>query len=632
MTDGNMGNNNNKLGLAWQICTQGLEDSLLCNGGEWGKKLCDIRAYLKLFDGLRNPIKAVTFISYTEHGAFVVSLAPHTENPGNYKAVWIYVPNTVEISGDELERACNKTKDFLLSRRPINELKSDGLFLKTYPEKVGIDYSPSTKENEFGVFYMNDRCHLEEILGNYLYQENFSKYDAVFLLEENEGISIKGNSSRITDLSKEHLEKYYILHCPDTLNLYGQPKIYFHGQPFVKDVRVKKGDTLSLTLKRSGFYDEKVPIEVKDEGSIEPVKIKELLNKIPWKKEIRLDSFRFIIGEDGESIKDKLSICVKVNGKEVGNDCIIEEDACKAAKIEVYSSSYELAETKEIYNLLDPPVTIKLKRKIKTLKGKIELANGKEADITLVSKHFEDDYINKEKSPLKGYSYDIQRGTLFPDKWTSYAIGALAMVAIEIIALCCYQIGTSIIDYWDDHCVVWNLPPTIVAEKHVETVPKYESSEEVLQKPEEKDLTQVLNYLDRNDVWSKEELDRYTETVELFDALNRFDDKEVERIYKEKLSEQSTKLRQIVDAFSNNRGKDFHKGKEANNGLYNKENDYKINVENYINWLSDYHAPTTSQQPMTKTGQTNENTGLSEAKKYTDKSANTSDHRDVAGQ
>lgn len=633
MTDRNMENNNNKLGLAWQICTQGLEDSLLCNGGEWEKKLCDIRAYLKLFDGLRNPIKAVTFLSYTEHGAFVVSLAPHTENPGNYKAAWIYVPNTVEISGDELERACNKTKDFLLSRRPINELKSDELFSKTYPEKVGIDYSPSTKENKFGVFYTG-RYSLSEILGDYLYQENFSKYDAVFLLEKDKSISVIGSHFRVTDLSNDKLEKYYILYCPDTRNSHDRLTIYLNDKPFDKDVCVKKGDSLRLTFKRSGFRDEQIKISVTDEKSIEPSEIEKLIKERTWKKEISLDTFDFK-EEDENPIKDKRSINVKVNGKEVGYGCIIEETACKKAEIEVDSKNYELACPEERYNLLKEPVTITLKRKTKTMRTKIQLANGEEAEITLVSKSLEEDYINGKKSPLKGYSYGTQGSTLYPDetdKWKSYAIGALAILAIEIIALCCYQIGTSIIDYWDNHYIEWTLPPTIVAKEHGETETGYVSSEEVSQKPKEKDLTQVLSYLEGNDVWSKEELDKYPETVELFDALNRFDGEAVERIHKEDLSEQSTKLKQIVDAFSNNRGKDFHKGKEANNGLYNKENDYKINVENYINWLSDYHAPTTSQQPTTKTGQAGGNIGSSETKKSTGKKAKISDPRNVADQ
>lgn len=618
---------NNKLGLARQVCSQGKQDFPLCNRGEWETKLRDIRGYLKLFNGMRNPIKAVTFISYAEHGAFVVSLAPHTENPGNYKAVWIYVPNTAKISGDDLEKACSKAKECLLSNT-MERLKDDDLFTKAYDRKEDcFDYTPSTRNNQFGIFYTN-RYSLKEILGDFLYQECFSKYDAVFLLAKDGEIKVnKDFSNRVKDLSKEPLEKYLVLHRPNSGNLHGKPDIYLNEESMRKTSRVKVGDKLRFTLKRHGFDDVCVDIGVTDEKSVEAIEIENKLKEAKWKKKITLGMFSFI-GEDGIQIKNGIE--VKVNGHAVGNGISLNESECKEAEITIESKDYKLAKPDEKYNLINyEPIRVDLNRETKTMDIKIELANGKEADMTLKSKDLEDAHINKSKSPLKGYyfpsdQYERKENILRPTgKWMSYAIGALAMIGIEVIFLCCYQIGNSIIRYWDKHDIVWKLPPEIV-EKNNDPEEDNTSSAgaEIGDKTKDKDLTNVLNYLDGNLTWDKKELDKYPETEGLFDALNKFDYDKVEQIYKENLSEQSSKLKEIVDAFSKNKNKNFTIGKETNGCLYNKEGDDKISVENYIKWLSDGSTPApspvaspTSRQSSSKTGTAEDNTSTNASAK-----------------
>lgn len=607
-----MESNSNKLGLAWQKCTQGLNNIPLCNEGEWINKLRDIRHYLKLFDGLVGSEQAVTFLSYAERGAFIVVLAPLTDNLGNYKAVWIYVPNNIEISAYDLETAYNKAKHGLLSGRGFDELKDDDLFSSSYPQKACPDYSPSTRDNKFAVFVLGSNYNLWDILGSYLYQEKFSKYDAVFLLDKNGEIEVREEYRHsVEDLSKETLERYFVLHHLNAEKFHGNPQISLRvndGNPFLfdRDMRVKENDKLQFTLERDGYQKVDVrPIHVKDENSIQTIYIENILNdEVTWMKRITKDQFKFI----GKDPKDPIT--VKVNGQVVeGSGILVKEADCKIARIEIDSEKYEITDNRQSYNLLEKEVKIQLEREKRQLHAKIKLENGEEANITLESKYLEEDYFKRYVSPLKGYCFQEDQNlqkteTLIPresGKWMHYIKGALAILAIAIILIGGYGVNEWWNYYWTNHKVElrWRCIPVIVKTDTAPTpVPTTTEKPKVDPSPTVPsygiDHKAVLEYLDGNKTWQKDSLEKYPETKGLFDALNNYNIKEIKRIYTYRLQSKSENLRKIVDALPQNIYGQVQQ-------TYNSENDFAITIETYIETIKKKTSTTSSPSSGHKT-------------------------------
>lgn len=110
----------------------------------------------------------------------------------------------------------------------------------------------------------------------------------------------------------------------------------------------------------------------------------------------------------------------------------------------------------------------------------------------------------------------------------------------------------------------------------------------------------AIAYLDNNNSWHKDSLNRYSKTQGVFEALNSFD---IEKLRNLNLG--SKKLNEVIDSCYNAsiRGLNLV-GKVGDK--YNASDDVVISIDNYIKWISENHseekeAPSESKKSLVKT-------------------------------
>ena len=134
----------NKLGFVINYASEGVGNAIECNKGQWINKVVDIREYLKLFNGLQGTDNFVTFMSFDEGGCFLTQLRAISGRVGDFLSGWIYIPNTIEASGEDIMSTYYYVRN-ILSQSSLNGYFSDieSFFSKEYPEKeYTVSYVP----------------------------------------------------------------------------------------------------------------------------------------------------------------------------------------------------------------------------------------------------------------------------------------------------------------------------------------------------------------------------------------------------------------------------------------------------------------------------------------------------------
>lgn len=107
---------------------------------------------------------------------------------------------------------------------------------------------------------MNGDGELSELLGKKRYQEYYSQFKAVFILDRNAEIQVNAEGAPFFgDLTKQPLEEYCVLVSPTAseLSVMGQgAKVVFrNGKTFDSPLFVKKGCRVELYARRDSFED-----------------------------------------------------------------------------------------------------------------------------------------------------------------------------------------------------------------------------------------------------------------------------------------------------------------------------------------------------------------------------------------
>lgn len=513
----------NKLGFAIKLASQGAGNAIECNKGQWTNKVVDIREYLKLFDGLQGTDNIVTFMSFDEEGCFLTQFRAISGRVGDFLSGWIYIPNTIEASGEDVMNTYNYVRN-ILSQSNLNDYISDieSFFSKEYPKKeYVVSYVPSSGE-EFGVRFNNMYYSMKEILDTDRYQPYYSKYKAIFLLDKDGEVKIsKEQVAKFKDLTKLSIDKTCILKAPSPEEVRrlgrGTKIIFQNNQEFKSSVLTKKGDKVQLYAIRNGFEPVALPlVMIQEDGqvmSIDPRTVK-------WLKRIKPSMF-WVCNHKDEPIGK--GVRISINDTDVTDQGIlISEEDCRQALIKISATDYETFEQKR--NLLNDNLKITLHREVKSTKTRIELSNGKTADMTIESKYL------PSNSPLTGYEYDEYPG----DKilrlsswfvWKQRLLGFLAALAVVMLIIAYVAFNTWI----DTHHFKFGLPPW-EEDKPVQTIKPFTDDNikkaDVIEINEPQINQQTLDYLNQNDQWGKGELAKDSLTKGLYDMINnyRFDD------------------------------------------------------------------------------------------------------------
>ena len=577
----------NKLGFVINYASEGVGNAIECNKGQWINKVVDIREYLKLFNGLQGTDNFVTFMSFDEGGCFLTQLRAISGRVGDFLSGWIYIPNTIEASGEDIMSTYYYVRN-ILSQSSLNGYFSDieSFFSKEYPEKeYTVSYVPSSGE-DFGVRYNDKYYSMKEILDADRYQPYYSKYKAIFLLDKDGEVKIsKEQKTRFKDLTQLKIDKTCVFKAPsskEVLRLGRGAKVVFQDNiEFKSPVLRKKGDKIQLYATRVGFEPVALPLVVIQEDvqvmSIEPVK---------WYKRIKPSMF-VVCNRNNDTIRQDVHI--SINGIDVTyQEALVSEEDCRQAIVNVSATDYETSE--ENKNLLnDESYKIVLNRKIKSFTYKVELANGKSGTMTIKSK-----YLSSHESPLKGYDYEHDSQGYSILKITPWfvwkqrllgALGGLGVLALILLSLLIYA-------WIDNGCP---MPWDKKKEPSIEATTPNETDGQESHVSEESDsitctLDDAVEYLDKKKVWKKSEMDKYPDLQGLFEDMNSFNLSRLLNEWSIKLAS-SQKFKKVYESANKTHANGWNPSQNPHKPTYNLPTDEKICVQNYINWLDHDQTP-----------------------------------------
>ncbi|SHK80647.1 hypothetical protein [Xylanibacter ruminicola] len=602
----------NKLGFAIKFAHEGVYMPIVCNSGQWTNKVVDIRDFLKLFTGLAyneqghqvSTGNSATFISFDEGGCFLVLFKAISGRFGDFLSGWIYIPNTIEATGEDIINTYNYVRN-ILSQSNLTEYKDDieSFFSKEYPAKeITAIYTPS-KGHLFGIRYLG-HYSLKEIVGDHRYQPYYSNYKATFLLEKVGEVEVAKDSANIFhDLTDKDIVKTAILIPPTSLSLQklgrGTELLTQDGAGFTSPLLVNVGTTVPFLLTRDGFENIRIDVSVVSEK--QDVDLTNV--EIVWKKKITPSMFN-IVNYNGDNIK---SAQIIVNGVDITyQEALFSEIDCELATVEVIAPNYESNEKK--CSLLTDNIKISLRRKIETSRMKIVLANGELADMTLECSGFSD----KSNSPLAGYEYSNNYG--IGDKkilsissryvWKQRLWGFFASLGIILLF-----IALAAFDTWSDtHHFKFGLPPweknrpvqqsTLVFSEDNNDSTQNQTATEVeteLESTELFSLDSAINYLDKQTIWTKSELNKYPDLQGLFDDMNTFNLSRLLNDWHMKL-ETSKNFQKVYESANKCFIHHWNPKQGAHYPTYNKPNDEQIVISNYINWLGQDQTPELSSE------------------------------------
>lgn len=583
----------NKLGFAIKLASQGAGNAIECNKGQWTSKVVDIREYLKLFNGLQGTDNIVTFMSFDEGGCFLTQLRAISGRMGDFLSGWIYIPNTIEASGDDIMTAYNYVRN-ILSQSNLTDLKDDiaSFFSKEFPSKgVAAQYSVS-KGQLYGVRFLGHYT-LKEIVGEHRYQPYYSDYKAVFLLNKDDEVVItKEAANNFRNLTDKDIVKTSILVPPTYPQLQALglgTKIYtIEGSDFNQPLLVNLGAKVPLLLSRDGFENMKLEVSISSERQV----IDFSAIKITWRKKISASMFS-IINRKEEKIEKGVRIFV--NGKDITfQEVLFSEEECRQASIKISAPDYEIFEQKR--NLLKDDLVITLSRKIKSIQTTIELANGGLAEMTIQSKNLSSLY----ESPLKGYEYDeddFGKKILKLNSWFVWKqriwgfLGGLIGLALIVLSLIIYAwIDSGCPKFWDKNK---DQPTETLASRGTE--PDAEETEEngVSDSVDSSTIEDAIKYLDGNQRWTKSEMDKYPDLQGLFEDMNNFNLSSLLDDWCPKL-EKSQKYKKVCESAKKTLKNGWNPKQGLHNPTYNKPGDEQIHLTNYINWLDQDQTPRSS--------------------------------------
>jgi hypothetical protein len=571
----------NKLGFAIEIASAGLRTPLVCNDASWHNRVVDIREYLKLFDGLYGTNNIVTFFSFDEGGCLLTQLKSISGKLGDFVSGWIYIPNTIDATGEDVMKAYNYVRNILSTMTSIESAKDEiiSFFAKEYPQQeYPAAYTPSSGER-FGVRYTDVPYTMKEILDSNRFQSYYNGHKAIFILEKNGEVNISNDvASMFDDFTNKDIVKmaYLIPPSQGELQRIGRGvKIYTEdGKEFSSPVSVEQNSTVKLLLRKSGF--EPIPFIQTITQNQEQVKLDRREERFAWKKMISPSMFNVSCG-GGE----KLNAQIRVNGKDVPfNGISLEESACRAAVVKISAPGFDAWEGRcdLVSASASTPIKVELRKEERTLSGKIEIANGHDAAYTLKSRN-----LPVDGSPLKGYHRDGNDLYYAPNKWAQRFFGFAAAIILELVAV----MGIALYSWFQtqESRLPYKENKSEASQETTDFYPADSSTSEAAGSIfySSKD---AIEYLDSNDTWNKDSMEKYPCLQGLFNAMNTYDFPEVKE-FANKLNK-SKKLEAIKSAIVNceNNHRDPKKGKDGKHAnTYNKPNNNDIIVNGYDEYV-----------------------------------------------
>lgn len=521
-------------------------------------------------------------LSYIEKGTFLSILRTIPSKPDDHLASTIFIPNGLIISSRELkdivDRAARMLSNPSMSAEQVAELHE--LFSKEYPvdqeapaviESLGREYAYSYYGGETG-------RDIGDFFGDRIYQTEFLKYAGVLLVDADLGVSVDA-----VDLTDEPLYDPATLLPPEPSNGFVP---YIYNRQFDRPFRVSLGKEAEIIWRRKGFDDIRQTVEVTDR---EQKMVAESLDSS--RKTINRSSFYVSAGGGKNQIED---VEITVNGIEITDSHSFSFDELKNANVSVNAPGYRpyhatmnlaatsqalisLNEQKRIYGFELPVKSSELGSPIRfEIHTKRQLSDSPLEGYSLI------DEIREGSGRYNHLLYTGQSG--IPVRQTLIYVGG-ALIAGFLLGWLLLGGGKS----------NKTEAPEPVTEQIVEqSAPKEQpkpaeepTKEEVkpAEQPKQQDSPAIseevtaasISYLDANQKWTREDLEKQPGLAGLFDDINNFRLERLNSYWGPRLSKSKRFEKVAYHAGESLRKKIF-----SPQGTYCKDGDNAITVQNYL--------------------------------------------------
>ena len=579
------------------------------------KGIVDIREWLQSWVIPQD--KYIKFMTFGQDGTYYV-WARYSSTRGCSDSVskWIYIPKGVKISG----------KDILdLERKAKDETQTEALeklFATEFPYKPDANAIPVTNVNgkeEYAVRYYDTEDQLADIIGEKRFQQYYSDYKVIFLIDRQSGIKVR-EGAVIDDLTDRTMEERIVVSRPysdDIEKKFGLvPELFLGDEPLTDDREFPayKGQLIDIVAKREGF--DNIPCKIMA-GEDKKRCSFESPEKCIWNKLITKNFFQVDDGEnnpDGNIPLEELDIyinghLIKEEGvtltEKQGEDCTIEvKDKKKAPRYELFKEEHAY-----IFLTEGKKFPIHLEKKSNSYAYRIQLSNKEVVKLAINSK--KGDF--NEKAPFCGYVVDTDPFSM-RSKEKMLVLNSFYLLKLIMIG---FGIGVVVASI-----VFFTLFYSGMAD-NTATSPEVANKDSVVTAPVEVDnysLEAAIRYLDNNKKWNRDSMERYDDLKGLFDAMNEFRLSTVIDSYSQLST--STRYATLVETAKKNISNGWNPKTGEHNPQYNEVGDKEITYMNYIYWIDqDREIPkfTDTEKPDTKKTDTEKNNKVKLDTEKTDK-------------
>ena len=545
-----------KLGIVIQAANQGNQEIFQRNKEEgWANSIDDLRIPMGGLTFSKDDAEPAIYIKFLGEEGYLLALV-FTDHGGSRSGdnttVWVHVPAACGISNEETIRVIEQIKEVAKTGNFVSSPIYDEIAGNTYQDKGVLlpavsTICPDPKASKYGVRRLSDFT-LQELLGNNIAQHEYAKYKGIFLLNQSVGFG-KG-----FEILGAELKEVRTLQAPKSQEGF-EPYIVVAREdvPFTKAVEFPDGADVHIEWRKEGYksISKEPKVTAKEEDFQNSIKID--ASKDIY-KEVHLDNIK-VYDSDGNLItnfkvwrkglpQEDRSIYVPTRGK---------------SQITIKAEEYE---DKDVtLKELTSDKGIKLEKKLHHYRFALE--GSKEEYILTTQRRL-------TKSPIKGYSADDDISEKYVNNLSYDGILQKIMYFGIGLGACLLAVGLY---------VGWNV---FVMDREPKFVDKQEAGQTATQDEDDTltDTQKALNYLQNNDTWHKDSLDRFDATHGLFDELNEF---KIDKIKDKNDTLNNDKLAKIVEALEEIPA-DSRPG--THDGKYNAKDDKQININNYINSIN----------------------------------------------
>lgn len=602
-----------KLGLIIKSTSAGEQEVFSINKeGEWAKYAADSRSIIKdleNFDGSGKSVIIAKILGSLGYLIGVVKARPEgSGRPNDNTTAWVHVPAKLKITGNELCSVITYIEEQLAAPMGINPAVLNELFTKEYANKdvqypalafIGI-YNPegSIGWRDYGV---GTGYALHELLGDSLAQTFYKKYKCICFVDKSLNLSTVGG-----EIIKSEPKEPTMIEAPiDNKGFMAFIKTKNQEIPFNDAIEIPANTQLSIVWKKEGYFN--IEKELKDSNP-SSLAIQENERKLIFKRSwIRITNQRFNHLSDAE---------ISVNGKAFSSDIteITEAALRDGVRIRVSHQGYEPKE--KVINQISSNIEIKLDDKQYSKEYTLRIEDGKDLESdAIITVKMSNCYTGM---PLKGYRSDhngyivYENNLMTKIKW--FAIGVASVFIFGLL-----WAGYEALDSWvDNHEFQFGWPPiTEIKEQRTYSTTSEKADLEPGKVIAAKDSLKerMCNYLSSNEIWHKDSLAKYDFTKNLFDDMNSFNLENLVKLENSELKEVEL-IQKLVDAAKKSK-KDQIKpniGKEDNDGKYNSATDLRIDINNYISWITEKHPAEQKKKKTDAPKQSKKNKSDSEKK------------------